>query len=174
MAITISSLTKVIFLRNTYCICHFEAFMKRIVFFFWSNALLKHDITNLGPERNSTNSRWAFNVLNLIYLHFLCVSFDELACLHEWSRTATHMRRTDMPLTPLDECTRDCCILVCTRDPHGVLASCRARLLSGWYFTALIMRAKQTLGRPCTFTVGMLIFPQMEEGLACYTPNVVS
>ena len=29
------------------------------------------------------------------------------------------------------ECARDFCILVRTRDPHGVRASCRARLLSG-------------------------------------------
>ena len=68
--------------------------------------------------------------LNLIYLNFLCVPFDQLACPHEWLRTATHMRRTDMPLTPFDKCARDCCILVCIRDSHGVRASCRARLLT--------------------------------------------
>ena len=115
-AITISLLTKDIFLWNTYRFSHFEAFMRHIVFFFQRNALLKHDIMNLGPGTNSTDLRWAFNVLNLIYLSFLCVSFDQLAYLHEWSRTASHMRRTDMPFTPLDECTQDCCILVRTRD----------------------------------------------------------
>ena len=41
------------------------------------------------------------------------------------------MRRTDMPLMPLDECAQNCCILDHTRDPHGVRVSCRARLLSG-------------------------------------------
>ena len=70
-------------------------------------------------------------LLNLIYLNFLCILFDQLAYLHEWSHTATHMRRTNTPLTPLDECARDCCILVPTRDPHSVRASYRARLLSG-------------------------------------------
>ena len=71
-------------------------------------------------------------LLNLIYLNFLCVSFDKLACLHEWLRNATHMRRTGMPLTSLDESAQDCCIVVRTRDQHSVPASCRAWLLSGW------------------------------------------
>ena len=70
-------------------------------------------------------------LLNLIYLNFLCVSFDELACLHEWSRTERHMRPTNMPLTPLDECARDSCILVRTCDPHDVRVSCCARFLPG-------------------------------------------
>ena len=98
-------------------------------------------------------------LLNLIYLNFLCVSFDQLACLHEWSRTATHMHPIDMPLTPLDECARDCCIIVRTRDPHGVRASCRAGFLSGYgvrppYTTSgfELMKILNMYAQPCNIT----------------------
>ena len=46
-----------------------------------------------------------------------------------------------MPLTPLDECAPDCCILVCTRDPHGMRASCHAQLLSG-----MLLHSRSTTG----------------------------
>ena len=56
------------------------------------------------------------------------------------------MRRTDMPLTPLDECAWDCCILVCTRDPHGMRASCRAQLLSGPFREKFLRRWRLRTG----------------------------
>ena len=52
-------------------------------------------------------------------------------------------------------------------------ASVKSTLYKHWNFTALIIIVDQTLGGPCTFTIGKLLFPQLEGGWACFTPKVV-
>ena len=51
--------------------------------------------------------------------------------------------------------------------------SVESTLYKHWYFTVLIIRVDQTLGGPCTFTVGKLLFRQSEEGWACCTSKIV-
>ena len=50
--------------------------------------------------------------------------------------------------------------------------SVESTLYKHWYFTVLIIGVDYTLGRPCTFIVGKLLFLQKEEGWVCCTSNV--
>ena len=102
-----------------------------VIFFllksYFNTTTLFHGNPNFRFVEILLNKTRDQRLLNLICLKFLCVSFDQLACLHEWSRIATHWYAPHA----LDEYAQDCCILVRTGDPHGMRASCRARFLSG-------------------------------------------